>query len=146
MTNRKEKINELVESFHSLRRHVAMNAAGCAQGPRITPSQWGVLMLIAHGDNSAVKDIAKSLDITSSAATQLVDGLVSSGYVVRKEDAKDRRRVALILSSTTKSHVAKMKKRVAVGLLKTFEILSDREFDQFLALNRKLVHGLSVRN
>lgn len=114
--------------------------------PRITPSQWGALMFIEHGGESTVKDVAKALGITSSAATQLIDGLVASGYVERREDSKDRRKVTLTLSKTTRSHVVKMKKQVMKGLLKTFEILDDREFNQYLALNQKLVQGLTQKN
>ncbi|MFA6006975.1 MAG: helix-turn-helix domain-containing protein, partial [Candidatus Paceibacterota bacterium] len=112
MVNRKEKINELMEGLHSFRRRVAPGVANCMSAPRITPSQWGALMLIEQGTGGTVKDIATALAISSSAATQLVDGLVASGYVVRKEDPKDHRRIALLLSTKTKSHVAKMKKRV----------------------------------
>jgi DNA-binding MarR family transcriptional regulator len=109
--------------------------------PRITPSQWGVLMFIEQQGESMIKDVAKALGITSSATTQLVEGLVASGYLMRETHAKDRRTVTLILSKKTKGQVEKMKSRSLQEFLKIFEALNDKEFNQYLLLNKKIVHG-----
>lgn len=98
-------------------------------------------MFIEERGESTVKDVAKALGITSSAATQLVDGLVSSGYVNRKTDEEDRRAVALTLSKKTKEHVNKMKKQGIQKFLTLFKVLNDKEFNQYLELNKKIVHG-----
>lgn len=141
MINRKEKVEELLADLQSLRRAMTFRMAGPANTPRITPSQWGVLMLIEERGESAVKDVAKALGITSSAATQLVDGLVSNGYVVRKMHAEDRRTVTLTLSKKTRTQVDRTKRQGLQKLLKFFEVLSDREFNQYFALNKKIVRG-----
>ena len=143
MTNRKQKVKEFIESMQSLKRSMAFHTAGTTRLPRITPSQWGVLMMIEGcGGVSTVKDVAKALGVTSSAATQLIDGLVASGYVLRQENAEDRRRMTLTLSSKTKKQVEKMKGEGINHFLKLFEILNDKEFDQFISLNRKIVDGI----
>lgn len=135
-----------MESILSLRRRLVFSNTHCLATPRITPAQWGVLILIEQGSGNTVKDVARALAITSSAATQLVDGLVASGYVARKVDAKDRRMVTLTLSQGTKNHVSKMKRRVMRGVLQTFGVLSDKEINQFLALVQKLIRGLPDTN
>lgn len=142
MINRRQKVEELLESFSSLRRSMAFRSVGTATMPRITPSQWGVLMLIEQRGESTVKDAAAALGITSSAATQLVDGLAESGYVVRKIRAADRRAVTLTLSKKSKTWVDKMKKEGLQKFLKFFEVLNDREFNQYFALNKKIVQGI----
>jgi len=141
MTDRKQKVEEMLAGFHSLRRTMVLKSAGSATKPRVTPSQWGVLMLVGQGGTSTVKDVAKALRITSSAATQLVDGLVASGYLVRKTSLQDRRAVTLTLSKKSKSQVEKMKKHALRKFLKVFEVLNDTEFDQYIALNKKIVQG-----
>ena len=143
MLSRKQKLEELLESFGSLRRHLTSRGADYATMPRITPSQWGVIMLIQQRDESSVKEIATALHISSSAATQLVDGLVKSGYVAREEHTKDRRAVALTLSKKTIKQVAKMKGRMIQNFLKVFEILSDKEFSQYCALHKKIIQRFS---
>ena len=146
MADRSEKINELVENLHALRRHVVAGKVHCPRAPRITPAQFGALMLIEQKCDCTVKDIASALSITSSAATQLVDGLVFGGYVTKRVDQKDRRRVELLLSTKTRAHILKMKKKIAESFLKTFETLTDAEFREYCALTNKVVRGLSEKN
>jgi DNA-binding MarR family transcriptional regulator len=142
MQNRKQKTEELMESFQLLRRSMALRPIRPGQAPRITPSQWGALMLIGQREETTVKDLAKSLRISSSATTQLIDGLVESGYVMRQVDDKDRRSVTLTLSRKTKSKMDKLKKERVGQLLTFFKALSDKEFDQYIALNKKILDNV----
>src|ERR1035437_1406312 len=132
MINRKQKIEELIENLHSLKRTMVFGASGGMNMPRITPSQWGVLMFIEQRGETTVKDIANTLKITSSAATQLVDGLVVSRYVARKNSESDRRTVILTLTKNTKAQVDKMKKEGLEKFLELFEVLNDKEFNQYI--------------
>lgn len=139
MTSRKQKVEAFLKDLQSLRRAMTFKVAVSTQLPRITPAQWGVLMGIEERGESTIKEVAKALGITSSAATQLVDGLVENGYMTRKTDTKDRRAVTLALSKKTKTQVDKMKKQGIQKFLELFEALNDKEFDQYLALNSKII-------
>jgi DNA-binding MarR family transcriptional regulator len=138
MSDRKEKIEQLVENFQSLRRATALRS-GLPKTPSITPSQWVALRHVAQRGESTVKEVAHSLGITSSAATQLIDGLVRNQYVVRKANANDRRIVTLTLSKKSAARMERMKKDIIKKFLAIFRVLSDREFDQYVILNKKLV-------
>jgi MarR family transcriptional regulator, organic hydroperoxide resistance regulator len=142
MTNRKQKIEELMENFQALKRTMVFHTVHSIKVPRITPSQWGVLMLVEQHIGITVKDVAKMLSITSSATTQLIDGLVANGYIMRKTSVKDRRTVILTLSNKTKTQVEKMKKEGLQKFLKLFEGLNDKEFNQYILLNKKIVEKL----
>ena len=132
-----------MENFRSLKRSMMFQTAGTVKIPRITHAQWGVLMIIEGGGrDSTVKNVAKALSITSSAATQLIDGLVENGYVVREEHSEDRRKVTLALSNKTKKQVGKMKGERLDRFIKLFKVLSDEEFDQFIFLNKKIVENV----
>lgn len=150
MHDRAQKVKDLMEGLQSLKRHMVFQPMrlprpvkkGVFNGVRahhITPSQWGVLTLIEHRGQSTVKDAAKEMSVTSSAATQLVDGLVRGGYVVKTIDPTDRRKLTLTLSRRTHTQVDKIKKQVLKNLLKLFQGLSDTELDQFILLNQKIV-------
>jgi DNA-binding MarR family transcriptional regulator len=141
MNNRKQEIKELMENFQSLRRIVSFHTAGFPKMPRITHSQWGVLMMLKSGKEYTVKDVAESLCISSSAATQLIDGLVENGYLVRETNAKDRRSVKLSLSTKTKNQVGKMQKMVVRNFLNFFEALNNKELNQYILLNKKIVNN-----
>ncbi len=143
MATRKEKVTQLMESFRSLKRSGVFSSVGHLHLPHITPAQWGALTLIQERGESTVKDVAEGLGVTSSAATQLVDSLVASRYIMRETSTKDRRIVRLILSKKTALQVLKMKKKVLQKFLKLFEMLDDKEFDQYLSLNKKIVDRFS---
>ncbi|MHB1163585.1 MAG: MarR family winged helix-turn-helix transcriptional regulator [Minisyncoccota bacterium] len=141
MSSRKKKVESLLVDLRSLKRAMTFRMDAAADIPRITPSQCGVLMFMEERSESTVKDVAQALGITSSAATQLVDGLVSSGYVAKETHPEDRRAVTLTLPKKTKTQVKKMKERGIQKFLEIFQVLSDEEFDQYLALNKKIVRG-----
>jgi len=145
MSTRKQKVEELLADLHSLKRTMVFRMPGSAKMPRVTPSQWGVLMLIEQRGQSTVKNVAEALGITSSASTQLVDGLVASGYLVREISAEDRRIVMLTLPKKSKNQVNNMRKHVLEKILKIFEIFNDAEFDRYYALNKKLIQGSLIQ-
>ncbi len=145
MADRKQKIRELLEGFHTLRRNMGFGRLGGDKLPRITPSQWFLLMQIEHQGQSSVKDIAKAAGITSSAATQQIDSLVESGYVDRKASESDRRTVILGLSKKAHKQITKIKESALERVLKTFETLDEEEFDQYIVLNKKIVAGILNR-
>jgi len=141
MKDRKQKVEELLTGFRALRRGTTFGSDGSAKGPRITPAQWGVLMHVEQYGKSTVKDISLTFKVSSSASTQLVDGLVRSGYLARKVSPEDRRIVTLTLSEKSKSQIEQMKKQVLQKFLTIFKVLNDKEFDQYLALTQKLVQA-----
>jgi len=53
--------------------------------------QFGLLMRLYYGGGCEVHDLGRHLDVSSAAASQLVDRLVQSGLVQRTEDPEDRR-------------------------------------------------------
>jgi len=67
--------------------------------------QFGVLMHLHDREGCGVTDIAGDMDITSPAASQLVDRLVQQGLVGRREDPRDRRARSLSLTSAGRALV-----------------------------------------
>jgi DNA-binding MarR family transcriptional regulator len=80
---------------HSLRER-----AHFAKATGLSMPQFGILMQLHYRGNCAVGDIGERFDITSAAASQLVDKLVQSGLIQREEDPNDRR--AKLLNLTDK--------------------------------------------
>lgn len=105
----------------------------------IAHSQWFVLKIIEHYKNRSIKDIAETLGISSSAATQLVDGLVRRGYVTRQDDPKDRRSVRLELSPKGKKNVTATNEKRINEMAGLFDALTDSELEECLRLQRKIL-------
>ncbi len=60
--------------------------------------QFGILMFLHHGGMRGVHDIGHRMDVTSAAASQLIDRLVQNGFVERAENPDDRRERRITLT------------------------------------------------
>lgn len=141
MNDRLQKLEEMMKSLHAFKKPIAFKGDS-AKMPRITPSQWTVLRSIDKRGTCTVKDISQDLNMTSSAVTQLIDGLVRSRYVLRKIQENDRRKVALTLSAKSTQNIERMKKHMLRHMLNAFSVLNDREFEQLFKLNKKVADSL----
>jgi len=65
----------------------------------LSMSQLSTLIRLYYKGNCVVSDIADELGISNAAASQMVERLVSLGYLERAEDPKDRRHKNVTLSA-----------------------------------------------
>ncbi|QQG43360.1 MAG: MarR family transcriptional regulator [Candidatus Daviesbacteria bacterium] len=138
MTTREHLIEELLHSFHSIRNITKARSLHLGHQNHITHSQWFVLTMIEHFKKTNIKEIAEALEMSSSAATQLVDVLVQVNLVIRKEDPEDRRSVQLELSPKGKQHIAATKKMRINEMGDMFDGLTDGELEEFVRLHKKI--------
>jgi DNA-binding MarR family transcriptional regulator len=135
---------ELMQNISALRK--AVFSPDSRLHRTITPQQWVVMRIIAHTPDCTVKDIAAQMQITSSAATQLVDKLEQGRFISRKENSKDRRAIHISLSKKTESEVKKLKMQMRSRLTKVFSVLSEKELEQFVTIHKKIVDQIFVQN
>lgn len=143
MTDRKQHIEGILHSLHAIQNQIKAEAGRLGHQNGIAHSQWFALKIIEHYKNRSVKDIAETLGISSSAATQLVDGLVRKGYVRRREDPKDRRSVRLEPSPKGKKHIAVTSGKRITEMAGLFDALTDSELAEYLHLQRKILSKFS---
>lgn len=139
MLARNQRIEEILYSFHAIRNITKTRALHLGHQNHITHSQWFVLTVIEHLKKRSIKDIAETMEMSSSAATQLVDGLVQGGFVTRKEDPNDRRLVQLELSLKGKKHIAATKEMRINEMAEIFDALTDKELEEFVRLHKKIL-------
>lgn len=145
MNNRKKNIEDLMQSMHALRQQLMICHQSNSQH-KVTPSQGLVLRFVIKNDLTNVKTIAQSLNISSSAATQLIDGLVENGYLIRSHNLNDRRIIALSVSVKAKKMFINFQNQGLDRLIKIFDILSDKELSQYTALNKKIINNIKEIN
>ena len=141
MINRKKIIDDLLQNLHAT-RHKMTVCYTAKDEITITPSQGFVLRFVAANSSANVKDIAEALHITSSATTQLVDGLAYKGYLIRKSDPDDRRVIDLSLSLKAKKLFKKFKEQSLQKITNLFDVLTDKELTQYAVLNKKIADGI----
>ncbi|MDP2671627.1 MAG: MarR family transcriptional regulator [bacterium] len=139
MSTRDQLIEEILHSLHAIRNHIKAKAVHLGHQNHITHSQWFILKTIEHYKSVSIKDIAETLGMSSSAATQLVDGLVQAGFVIRQENPNDRRLVRLELSPKGKRHIAATKENRITEMAQVFDALNDKELAGYLKLQKKIL-------
>ena len=76
-----------------------------------------------------VTELVDMLSITKSQMTASVDKLISLGYVERRNDSKDRRKIYLSITKEGIEITSKIKKNIEFQLKKNLEKLSPEELN-----------------
>jgi DNA-binding MarR family transcriptional regulator len=145
MAERRKSIEILLEDIQALKKRVFFGAASNCQTGRITASQWFVVRHLGKSAGTTLKEVAQSLNVTSSAATQLVEALVRKGYIVKKIGSPDRRELELRLSDKSKKHLAELRRKRLAEMTKIFGVLTDQEFSAYCRLFNKVAASLSSK-
>ncbi|MGE5463302.1 MAG: MarR family winged helix-turn-helix transcriptional regulator [Syntrophothermus sp.] len=69
-----------------------------ARSTGLSMPQFSLMMQMYHRGACGMSGISDRFEITAAAASQMVDKLVHSGYIVREEDPSDRRAKMLNLT------------------------------------------------
>ncbi|HSJ88326.1 MAG TPA: MarR family transcriptional regulator [Anaerolineales bacterium] len=69
-----------------------------AKSTGLSIPQFSIMMQMHHRGACAMSEVSERFEITPAAASQLVDKLVQSGFIMRREDPNDRRAKLLDLT------------------------------------------------
>ncbi len=142
MENRRKMVEEITETLYSIRRKIASEIHHLSDGMQMTHPQWIVLHHVKKSGMINIKDLASLLGITSSAATQIVDGLVKKKLLLRKRNAKDRRILNIELSGKAISKFNSIKSASFNTLSSLFDVLDNKELKNYRDLNNKIASGI----
>jgi DNA-binding MarR family transcriptional regulator len=101
-----------------------------AKATGLSMPQFGILMQIHFHGNCGISDISNRFEITSAAASQLVDKLVQSGLIQRAEDPHDRRAKLLNITEKGKELIQQGTQRRYLWLEDLARKLSPEEREQ----------------
>lgn len=93
---------------------------------------WRVLGALRDGDGFTMSDMATAISIPPPTLTRIVDKLVDGGFVLRRVDASDRRRVLIYLSARGKAKVRKLTRQESVVRSALVEELGEDQVVRFL--------------
>jgi DNA-binding MarR family transcriptional regulator len=96
-----------------------------------TGAQFDVLQFLLHGDGMEHRELQRKLSVTSPTLTNILDGMVQAGHVVRRADPSDGRVKRLYLGDAARKVVAS-KKFCDAG-----DALVDRMFKGFTVKERQ---------
>ncbi len=105
---RPAQLVQTIRRFMDVAMHRSMRERSqLAKATGVSMPQFGVLIQLRYRGNCGISDIGERFDISTPAASQLVDKLVQSGLVERAEDPDDRRAKQLTLTSRGKAVIEK---------------------------------------
>ena len=146
MINRRKTIEEITEALYAIRRKMAEEMQLLFNEMQITHPQWIVLHHVKKNGIINMKCLANVLCITSSAVTQIVDGLVKKELLVRKRNTEDRRILNVELSAKAKEQFDLIKNKSFNTLSLLFDIFDDKELQEFRDLNNKVAARIDKKN
>ncbi len=111
-------------ALRKILRATEINARALAREAGLTPSQHIILQLIDSLDAPTPSAVAKEASITQATVTSLIDKLERQGFVERRRDDVDKRRVIVDITE-----------RGARALREAPDILQDRFQGRFRELN-----------
>ena len=104
----------------------------------ITFSQMVILGILRGKRDSRMGDLSRTLGVTKSAATGLVDRLLKGGLIRRSRSKADRRVVRIALTSKGRSLSKKIENFKLNTICGVFSNISQNERIQYLRILRKL--------
>lgn len=134
---------KLIDTIFSLSRCMREKTGSKSQVAELSMVQIQTLIFLAKSPAS-MKDIAQYLHIELPSATSLIDHLVEMNFVLRKQDAKDKRSIQISLTTTGKQLLQKAKKAKKERLARFFSTLSIEEKKQLLSILQKLQKTLEA--
>ncbi len=140
---RTEMITSFLENMALLKRLMRPNKQTKSAHLGMTPAQIGIMITLAHEGPKSIKELSELLCMSSSAATQLVDGLVRARLLQRTEDAKDRRKISVTLTATGKKKLATARKTHLSAITTLFKPLTDTEIHELYRLQQKIISHLA---
>ena len=143
--DRKTLTAQLLESLHAIRNKLVADAQCALNGEHVTYSQFLVLHIVREHEGIGVKEVAKLLGVTSSATTQLVDGLVKKGFITREESPKDRRASVIRLSDKSRRGIEQKQTQLSEKMASLFDVLNDAELAKYCELNKRIVDSILGR-
>jgi DNA-binding MarR family transcriptional regulator len=137
---REENINSIVYSFINFRKGLVKDSR--ANGCGLPHAQTEVLFCIYHNSDIGTSDLAKYLNITPSAATQLVDILVNSGIIDRIPDNLDRRVTRLRLTAKGEGMMEQIKEDKLKKVSELLAPLTEGEVANFANILNKISESI----
>ena len=141
---RTQQIQRFFESMANLQRLIDGKGLNYLQKLKLSRPQAVLMFFISHKPDCGIKDIAEVMNFSSSAATQMVEGLVAQGLLSREMHPKDRRSVIIKLSRKGQQRFNQFKKIHFQYMQKLLSGLSDQEMNVLINLPIKMSKQLQA--
>ena len=111
----------------------------------LTRSQWWLLTYLFFKDGINQSELAILMDMEKAPLSRLLDRMEKKGWVIRKNENKDRRTKNIYLSETIKPLISSMRDKAAEYRSESLSILTDKERNKLKAILQILKQDLTSK-
>ncbi|PLX92608.1 MAG: MarR family transcriptional regulator [Desulfuromonas sp.] len=122
-----ERIERMARIFPQLGARLGRLRAVVHDGMDLTYNQYKTLLTIADRGSCTLGELGRELDVAMSSASQMVDRLVSQGWVDRTQDSDNRRQVLISLTPAGGDLLATLQETILAGYRQLFARLPEHE-------------------
>ena len=111
----------------------------------LTRSQWWLLTYLFFKDGINQSELAILMDMEKAPLSRLLDRMEKKGWVIRKNESKDRRTKNIYLSESIKPLISSMREKAAEYRRESLSILTDKERNKLKAILQILKQDLTSK-
>ena len=111
----------------------------------LTRSQWWLLTYLFFKDGINQSELAILMDIEKAPLSRLLDRMEMKGWVIRKNENKDRRIKNIYLSESVKPLISSMREKAANYRGESLSILTDKDLNKLKDILQILKKDLSSK-
>jgi DNA-binding MarR family transcriptional regulator len=104
--------NELIDTVFDIGRQCLLQRRGISMAADISQVDFAVINVLQIGSRISCKDLSKTMKLSTSRCSRIVERLQRKGYVVRNTNPRDRRAVEVSLTTKgmrLKKNIEKLK-------------------------------------
>ena len=111
----------------------------------LTRSQWWLLTYLFFKDGINQSELAILMDMEKAPLSRLLDRMEKKGWVIRKNESKDRRTKNIYLSESIKPLISSMRDKAAEYRSESLSILTDKELNKLKDILQILKQDLTSK-
>ena len=111
----------------------------------LTRSQWWLLTYLFFKDGINQSELGILMDMEKAPLSRLLDRMEKKGWVIRKNESKDRRTKNIYLSESIKPLISSMRDKAAEYRRESLSILTDKERNKLKAILQILKQDLTSK-
>lgn len=137
-------IEKLINTMFQLKKLISNKATETHEDRIATMLQFSALSVLMEQKNCSMTNIVKSLQLSKSSATQLIERLFKAKLVERMIDIDDRRNVRLKITEKGKEEFILLKKKIIEKMTKILLNIPDHDIKELIRIHTNLITTLKT--
>lgn len=139
-----QRCKEMLVSLRKITQAISLHSHDLSRRYGLTGPQLVILNEIANHESISVTELARSISLSQATVTDILNRLAKKGLVERTRDVKDRRRVIIRITPTSRDILSKAPPALQETFVDRFTSLSEWEQLMILSAFKRIVDLMSA--